>query len=150
VLTNVRTDRSPRHEATVSCRDIAGRCREVVVASLSDERVMVTVPAGEVADLEPDDADRLWTTLQRFAPTHPMFEVAPTVSVWGSFSDTLRCSDALDRPRGLTVTTRRVQDRVSLIAPAGAIAVLRRLGVAQAGTALRAAVRAIRVEAVIA
>jgi hypothetical protein len=146
-LTEVQLDRSD-FTVSVPCSDVGGRAREVVVGPLADEQVLVMVPVGEVADLVPDEAERLLLALRQSSATRSAFKVDLAVSAWTSFTATFPCTDGFDRPRGLTVTTRRVDGRVSLIAPPAAIAVLCPHSMAQIVAALSAATRAARIVAV--
>jgi hypothetical protein len=148
MLTELRTGQ-PDATVTLRCDDVGRRRRVVAVEPLPDGRVMVAVPVGEVADLEPDDAERLRAVLDQFTAASPAVKADPVVSLWVPFTDTLPCADALGRPRGMTVTTRRVVGRVSVIAPAGAIAVFHSHEVARVRAALRAAARTARTMAVI-
>lgn len=52
-----------RDEWTVSCRDLAGRKRELTVF-VSGERVVVVAPPGETAVLAPLDVGRLRAALR--------------------------------------------------------------------------------------
>jgi hypothetical protein len=133
---------------SVACRDVAGRRRVALAMPLPDQRVMVFVPPGEVADLEVAEAARLREVLHAFAPTHRV-ESSSGVTVWGPYSGTVPCADAIGRPRAVTVVTTPY-GRVKVVAPAGAVAVFAPMGLVSFGSMLRAAIGAVRVEAAIA
>ncbi len=133
---------------TVACLDVSHRRREVLVEQLPDQRVMVVVPPGEVADLDTAETERLREVLHTFAPTQ---RVEPTsgVTLWGPYSGAVPCCDAIGRPRAVTVVTTRL-GRVKVAAPAGAVAVFAPIGLMSFGATLRLAIGAVRVEAAIA
>jgi hypothetical protein len=147
VLTEVGAGR-PGATTWVACLDVSHRRREVLVEQLPDQRVLVMVPPGEVADLDIAEAERLWEALHAFAPT-PQVEPRSGLTVWGPYSGTVPCADAIGRPRAVTVVTPP-RGRVKVVAPAGAVAVFGPIGLMSFGAVLRVAIGAVRVEAAIA
>lgn len=123
---------------TVTCRDVAGRHHGVTITQLSDERVMLTFPPGEIAVCEPDEAKVLRAELRVNVPRAAICPI-PAVGRCGSFTGTARCADAMGRERVVIVTTHR-RGRVAVAAPAGGIAIFLPLTVGPFRAALRAAI----------
>jgi hypothetical protein len=59
-----RDDSAARNEWAISCRDLAGRRRDVTVFVSSDDKVVVVAPPGEAAVLGPLEVGRLRAALR--------------------------------------------------------------------------------------
>ncbi|WP_112273555.1 hypothetical protein [Lentzea terrae] len=110
----------------VRCHDVAGRSRHVLISRMADEQVALTIPPGEVATLSGLQVDDLRDELRAAA-----FNAAGAlVGERGEFppAPNLRrveipCTDAVGRHRDIVVLSG-VDNPVTLIAPAGGLAVL--------------------------
>lgn len=136
----------PSSAVTVPCRDVGHRQREVAVTPLLDERVMVTVPPGEVAMFAPKEAGECRDAL-RAAVTGAAVEPPQGVTARGSFSCTVPCSDAIGRDRSVIITVGG-GGRVVVAAPPGGIAILTPIRVGHMCAALRAAIGTAHIGAV--
>lgn len=146
MLTGLENGRSGG-AVVVRCRDVAGRRRGMRVVSLVDLRVVVVAPPGEVAELTVGEAEAFRRVLHALAP-RDVVESVPAMRVFEPFACAVRCLDALGRERAVTIIGRGA--RVVVAVPAGGVAVLGPGGVGPLCAALRAAIGAGRVEAVIA
>lgn len=135
----------PSSAVTVPCRDVGHRQREVAVTPLLDERVMVTVPPGEVAMFAPREAEECRDAL-RAAVTGATLEPPQGTTACGSITRTIPCSDAIGRDRSVIITVGG--GRVVVAAPPGGIAIFTPTRVGQLCAALRAAIGTAHIGAV--
>jgi hypothetical protein len=147
MLTDLRIA-EPERAALVVCGDVGGRPRTVSVTPLVGERVMVVVPPGEVAELEPARADELGDcVLRAVGPAHVPVDSARAVSQFGAPLRALPCRDGIGRARGLRVAADC--GLVIVTAPPGGVIVFGRSDAALFRAALRDAVEALGITAVI-
>lgn len=145
MLTELETKR-PGHAVTVPCCGVGDLRREVLVEQLPDERVMITIPPGEVAVFDRKEAEEFRQALAAIA-THAEVEPTPTLTLCTSFTGTVRCWDAIGRGRAMTVANYP-GGRVTVAAPPGGIAILQQLRVGPLRAALREAIGTAHIEAV--
>ncbi len=131
----------PANTVAVRCHDVARRRRQVLVTLLNAGRVAVTVPPGEVAVFELDQAARLREVLRAAVIEGAAAAYAEEREAVAPFKATVRCADAMDRDRAMTITSDD-RGRVAVGAPAGGVAVFRPLELGRLRAALRAAIRA--------
>lgn len=136
----------PSSAVTVPCRDVGHRQREVAVTPLLDERVMVTVPPGEVAMFAPKEAEECRDAL-RAAVTGATVEPPQGMTACGSVTRIIPCLDAIGRDRSVIITVGG-GGRVVVVAPPGGIAILTPIRVGQLCAALRVAIGTAHVGAV--
>ena len=132
----------PAGSLAVRCRDIARRRRSIVVTVLAEDRIMVTVPPGEVAVLTPYQAQQLRDEL-RTAVLHPTGKPAtrtdPDTGDLLSYHAAIPCHDGFQRERTLIVASTN-GGHVTVSAPAGSTAVPSPLRVGHLRRALRNAI----------
>jgi len=132
---------------SVPCRDVARRRREVLVEQLSDQRLMVTVPPGEIAEFAHEEAEAFRRVLGEAVPDAAA-ESSTAMTVFGAARYTVLCLDAMDRERAMIVFVRGRW--VAVAASAGGVAVFDPLRLASLSAALRAAIGVSLIEAAIA
>ena len=126
ILRGRRRAQLPPATVAARCRDVARRRRDLLITTLIDDRIALTVPPGEVAILSAIEVDNLRDHLRTAAFNSAgalLDDERGLVPPPNLMRIEVPCADAASRRRTLTIVSA-VDQPVTLLAPAGGIAVL--------------------------